>query len=108
MENCEEGLGVYTIDNEKLIKRPEIRVGDRVYEIDNRLSAFERINERIKAADGSEIEIILGEALGGEYFEEIRGMDLPYGVMQDIVVIILAAIQDLTVEEARARFRQKS
>jgi len=99
---------MYAIDNEKMTKRPEIRVGDRVYEIDNRLSAFERINERIKAADGGDIEIILGEALGREHFEEIKGMDLPYGVMQDIVVIILAAIQDLTVEEARARFRQKS
>ncbi|MCL2376295.1 MAG: hypothetical protein FWC76_02750 [Defluviitaleaceae bacterium] len=98
---------MYAIDNEKLAKRPEIRIGDRVYEIDNRLSAFERINERIKAADGAEFEIIIGEALGGESFEEIRGMDLPYGVMQDVVVIILAAIQDLPIEEARARFRQK-
>ena len=99
---------MYSIDNEKLVRRPEIRIGDRVYEIDNRLSAFERINERIKAADGAEFEIILGEALGSEHFEEIRRMDLPFGVMQEAVIIVLAAIQDLTVEEARQRFRQKS
>ncbi|MDR2183178.1 MAG: hypothetical protein LBE55_03295 [Clostridiales bacterium] len=96
---------MYVIDSEKLTKRPEIRIGDKIYEIDNRLSAYERINERVKAADGGEFEIIIGEAPGGENFAEIVRMDLPFGTMQDIVVIILAAIQDLTVEEARARFR---
>ena len=96
---------MYAIDSEKLTKRPEIRIGDRVYEIDNRLSAYERINERVKNGDGSEFEIIIGEALGSEHYGEIVAMDLPYGVMQDVVIIILAAIQDLTVEEARSRFR---
>ena len=96
---------MYVVDSEKLVKRPEVRIGDRVYEIDNRLSAYERINERVKAGDGSEFEIIIGEALGSENYAEIVRMDLPYGVMQDVVIIILAAIQDLTVEEARSRFR---
>jgi len=100
---------MYVVDSEKLVKRPEVRIGDRVYEIDNRLSAYERINERVKAGDGGEFEIIIGETLGGESYEEIVRMDLPYGVMSELVVIILAAIQDLTVEEARSRFRaQKS
>jgi hypothetical protein len=98
-------MNMYAVDNEKLNKRPEIRIGDKIYEIDNRLSCYQRIDERIKGADGSEFEIIIGEALGGENFGEIVGMDLPYGVMSDIVIIILAAIQDLTVEEARSRFR---
>ena len=96
---------MYAVDNEKLTKRPESRIGDRVYEIDNRLSAYERINERLKAGDGGEFEIIIGEALGSENFADIVRLDLPYGVMQDVVIIILAAIQDLTVEEARCRFR---
>ena len=96
---------MYTINSEKMTKRPEIRIGDKVYEIDNRLSAYERINERIKAGDGSEFEIIIGEALGGGNYAEIVDADFPYGVMQDVVIIILAAIQDLTVEEARSRFR---
>ena len=96
---------MYAIDSEKLVKRPEIRIGDRVFEIDNRLSAYERINERLKAGDGGEFEIIIGEALGGESYADIVRLDLPYGVMQDVVIIILAAIQDLTVEEARCRFR---
>ena len=96
---------MYVVDGEKLVKRPEVRIGDKVYQIDNRLSAYERINQRVKEGDGGEFEIIIGEALGGESYAEIVEMDLPFGVMQDVVIIILAAIQDLTVEEARSRFR---
>jgi len=97
---------MYVIDSEKLARRPEVRIGDRVYEIDNRLSTFERINERIRGGGAdNEFEIIIGEALGAENFADIKGMDLAYGVMYDIIIIILAAIQDLSVEEARQRFR---
>jgi len=99
---------MYVLDGDKIGKRPEVRIGDRVFEIDNRLSCYQRINARIKAGDGSDFEVIIGEALGGEGFAEIVAMDLPYGVMGEIVIIVLAAIQDLSVEEARARFRGKS
>ena len=104
-----EELFMYVVDGDKIGKRPEVRVADRVFEIDNRLSCYERINEGVKGGERGEFEVIIGEALGGEAYAEIIAMDLPYGVMNDLVIIILAAIQDLTVEEARNRFRtQKS
>ena len=98
---------MYVVDGEKIGKRPEMRIGDVIFSIDNRLSTFTRINERIKERDGGgDFEIIIGEALGAAAYGRILEMDLAYGVMYDIVVIILAAIQDIGVEEARARFRQ--
>ena len=98
---------MYVVDGEKLAARPEMRIGDKIYQIDNRLSTFTRINERLKERDGdSDFDIIIGEALGAANFQEVCEMDLAYGVMFEIVIIILAAIQDLTVEEARCRFRQ--
>jgi len=99
---------MYIIDNEKLNKRPEMRIADKIYTIDNRLSTFQRINERLTTRDGiSDFEIIIAEALGTENLQEINNMDLSYGVMHDIVIIILAAIQDVSAEEARSRFRRE-
>ena len=99
---------MYVVDSEKLGARPEMRIGDKIYQIDNRLSTFTRINERIRCQDGvGDFEVIIGEALGVAVLAEIIEMDLAYGVMFDIVIIILAAIQDLSVEEARSRFRQE-
>ncbi|MCL2575129.1 MAG: hypothetical protein FWE33_01725 [Defluviitaleaceae bacterium] len=105
---------MYQIDNEKLNKRPEIRLGDKIYSIDNRLSTFRGINGMLKALEGGEtassdeFEIVIGQALGLDSYQEILGMDLPFAVMQDLVVIVLAAIQDLNVEEAKRRFRGKT
>jgi len=100
---------MYAIDGDKLTARPEVRLGDKIYQIDNRLSTFERINRRLKEQDGkseSDFAIILCEALGEAAFTAICEMDLSYAVMQELVMIVLAAIQDLTVEEARCRFRK--
>jgi len=98
---------MYAIDASKLDARPEMRVGDNIFRIDNRLSTFVKINQRIKERDGgSDFEIIISEALGSAVYQQIVDMDLAYGVMNDIVIIILAAIQDITTEEARSRFRQ--
>ncbi|MDR2167542.1 MAG: hypothetical protein LBE35_06815 [Clostridiales bacterium] len=96
---------MYQIDNDKLNYQPELRLADRIFKIDNRLSVFRRISARLGEGGGDEFEIIVGEALGGAALEEILGMDLPYGIMQDLIIIVLAAIQDLPVEEARRRFR---
>ena len=97
---------MFVIDEEKLTQRPEMRLGNYVYKIDNRLSVFERMNRRIKDGDGSEFEVIIGGALGDATYKEILEMDLPFSVMQDIVIVILAAIQGIGEDEARARFRQ--
>jgi len=99
---------MYVIDSTRLNQRPEIRIGDRIFGIDNRLSTFEKMNAHIKnPKDGMrEFDIIIGGALGDAAYNEILEMDLPYAVMRDIVVIILAAIQDISEEEAHSRFRK--
>ena len=98
---------MYKIDNEKLTKRPEMRLGDKIFQIDNRLSVFLEMMEMLKnPKEGhSEFEIVMTLGLGRAAFEEIKEMDLPYNLMNDIVIIILAAIQDLPQEEAHRRFR---
>lgn len=99
---------MFVIESERLRKRPEVRIGDKIFGIDDRLSTFERINGRLGQSEGGgDFEVIIGEALGAAAFAEILEMDLSYGVMFELVVIILAAIQDLPLEEARARFRGK-
>jgi len=96
---------MYTIDSERMKSRPELRLGDRVFAVDDRLSVFEQMNRRIREGGDSEFEVIIGMALGAEALAAILEMDLGYAVMRDIVVNILAAIQGLPEDEARARFR---
>jgi len=99
---------VYKIADEKLDFKPELRLGDRIYSIDNRLSVFRRITQELSGTEGEEADefsVVLGHALGESAYSEILALDLPFSVMQEMVVIVLAAIQDLPLEEARRRFR---
>jgi len=98
---------LYTVDKDRLEKRPEIRIRDKVYVIDNRLSTFERMRRELDKANSAEMGVVISHGIGHDAYVELMEMDLPFGVMEDIVIIILAAIQDLEVEEARKRFRQK-
>ena len=102
---------MYSIEEAKLTGRPELRIGDRIFAVNNRLSVFRKINNLLKSdADTglSELEIVIGCALGQDACDEIFEMDLPYAVMEEIVVTVLAAMQDLSVEDARRRFRSAS
>jgi len=99
---------MYKIAEDKLDFKPELRLGDRIYSIDNRLSVFRKISKLLSAAEGEEVDeffVVLSNALGEGAYSEILDLDLPFSVMQEMVVIVLAAIQDLPLEEARHRFR---
>jgi len=96
---------LFAITNERLTARPEIRIGDRVFGIDTRLSIFEGINRRLREGDAGDFEIIIAGALGEAAYADILAMDLSFGVMRDIVIFILAAIQEISEDEARGRFR---
>lgn len=95
---------MYQIDNDKLNQRPEVRIGDKIFTIDNRLSTFRKISSAL-GGGSDELEAVLAQALGKDAYEEVLRMDLPYSVMQELIIIVLAAIQDLPLEEARRRFR---
>lgn len=96
---------MYNIDREKLTKRPEIRIGDKIYSIDNRLSTFQRMRKELDESQNMEMETVISFGLGHDVYLELLEMDLPFSVMEEIVIIILAGIQDLEVDKARQRFQ---
>jgi len=87
----------------KINPQPELRIGDKIYTINNKLSTFRQILKSLSNG-ANEMETVLALALGEAAFAEIVAQDLPYATMQEIVINILAAIQDMPVEEAKRRF----
>jgi hypothetical protein len=100
-------MKLYTLDKKLLTERPEIRIGEKVYAVDDRLKTFEAMNTELSsdAASNSELKIIIKHALGESAVEEIFSMDLSFAAMQKIVILIMAAMQDITEEVAEKRFR---
>jgi len=96
---------MYTIGSEALCERPEIRFGDKVYGVDNRLRTFEKIGDELK--DGrNAFRSVITNALGQDAYDEIIVQDPPMPALQKLIVAIMAAMQGITEEEAARSFRE--
>lgn len=100
---------LYTLDDKLLTETPEIRVGDRVYPVDDRqktVLAIQRALDDAGADPAAQLAAVLRLALGERAERELSEQNLPYPAMQALLVLVLAAV---TGEEAAAverRFRQ--
>jgi hypothetical protein len=94
----------YEIGSDCLSERPVVRFGDRDFTVDNRLRVFQKIGEELKAG-GDAAAVVLGNALGEGAYGEIAAMNPPYPALARLVTVVMAAIQGLSEEEAKASFR---
>ena len=98
---------MYEVERALLEGKPEVRIGDKVYAVDDRMSTFARMNRALGDAQTelSEFGIILEHGLSKEAAAEIEEMDLSFAAMHSVVLLVMAAMQGVGEEEARRRFR---
>lgn len=90
---------LYTLDDKLLIGGPEIRIGDKVYPVDDRKKTVDKI---LKAPNDDEI---LKLAVGPKAYREIDDMNMPYPAYAQLVKLALAAMTGEEVEDIESRFR---
>lgn len=99
---------LYTLDDKLLTEVPEVRVGDKVYPVDNRQKTVMQI-QRVMAKTDIEPEAQLSEAfrlaLGGQAAKELEEKNLPYPAVQELFALVLAAVTGEEAEVVRRRFR---
>lgn len=93
-------------------ERPKLKLAeDKVYEIDDRKNTVLKMYQKLQNADTNDIEIfdeIVEMLLGGKAAKEINEMNLSIKDYQTIVIAIMAAIQEITFEQAEQFFRQSA
>lgn len=92
---------MYTLDGKMLVDTPEIRIGDKVYPVDNRVKTVKKM-ETIPTDDESAIFTL---ALGEKAAAEIDEMELPFPAYKELLVIVIAAMTGEEVDDVKARFR---
>lgn len=96
---------MYTLDKKLLIGSPEIRIGEKVYPVDDRTKNVKAILKLFKDKKNEDIEGT-EEALKlafGEKWTEIEAMNLPFAAYQKLVELVIAA---LTGEEPKEEKEQ--
>lgn len=100
---------LYTLDDKLLTEVPEVRVGDKVYPVDNRqktVMAIQRAMEQTDADPAAQMSAALRLALGEQAEQELAERDLPYPAVQALFALVLAAVTGEEAEAVQRRFRR--
>ena len=100
---------LYTLDDKLLTEVPEVRVGDKVYPVDNRqktVMAIQRAMEQTDAEPAAQMSAALRLALGEQAERELAARDLPYPAVQALFALVLAVVTGEEAEAVQRRFRR--
>lgn len=81
---------------------PIIPIGGKMYPVDNRVSVM----KQLKNVDANDVDKIIELTLGKEAAKEIEEMDLSVKSYQNLVIFIMAAINELEFEEAKKQMEE--
>lgn len=102
---------LYTLDGKLLTETPEIRVGEKVYPVDNRQKTVVKLMNATKNIgkeyDQGAMQKALALAFGEDAAKEIDGMDLPFPAYQRLFELVMAAMTGEEPEEIEARFQEQ-
>ena len=102
---------LYTLDHKLLTDTPEIRVGEKIYAVDNRQKTVKKIQEAAKTVGDdfyTGINAVLELALGQKAAREIDEMDMPWPAYQKMFELVMAAVTGEEPEEIAQRFQNEN
>lgn len=101
---------LYTLDHKLLTDTPEIRIGEKIYAVDNRQKTVKKIQAASKTIDSDDpyggIEQVLEMALGAKAAQEIEEMNMPYPAYQRMFELVMAAVTGEEPDEIAQRFQE--
>ena len=92
---------LYTLDGKLLTETPEIRIGEKVYPVDNRTSTVKKLMK----IDQNDIDAGLKLAFGNKAAKEIDEQDIPFAAYVQLVKVVIAAMTGEDEDEIDARFQ---
>ena len=104
---------LYTLDGKLLTESPEIRIGEKIYPVDNRQKTVAKLQETIANQENPNdlmagVANVLALALGEKAAQEVENMNMPYPAYQQLFELVIAAVTGDDPEEVGARFPGKA
>lgn len=101
-------MAVYEIPEQLLHSKPEIRIGDKIYKVDDRQKTVKKFSKlgQNDSDDGDNEMIKL--ALGEKAAKEIDEMNLPFPAQTELIILIGAAMTGEEPDAVRSRFQEST
>lgn len=106
---------MYSLDKKLICGSPEIRIGDKVYSIDNRnktvrqvMAIFDEKKDDDNRLESYERMDRILEIAFGKNYKEIEGLELSFEATNELVKIVVSALtgKDDEVEKTDDNFRE--
>lgn len=96
---------MYTFDNKLLCGSPEIRIGEKVYPIDDRKNTVRKVLKLFEDKNGSDIDKADSamKIAFGEKFKDIEALDLSFKAYQELCETVIAAMTGEEPEDFEER-----
>ncbi len=97
-------MAVYELSEALLNTRPEIRIGDKLYRVDDRKKTVEQLSKLTEGEDTEKamLELLLGKKAA----KEIEDMNLPFPAYTELITLVGAAATGEDPEQVKARFQK--
>ena len=97
-------MAVYELSEALLNTRPEIRIGDKLYRVDDRKKTVEQLSKLTEGEDTEKamLELLLGKKAA----KEIEDMNLPFPAYTELIMLVGAAATGEDPEQVKARFQK--
>lgn len=103
---------MYTLDSKLLTGTPEIRVGDKVYPVDDRQKIVKKIldicDKNAEKKDLDMIDEVFKLAFAPKDYKEIEAMNMPWAAYQQLFTLVISAVTGEDAEKTEARFPQEN
>lgn len=103
---------IYTLDSKLLTGTPEIRVGDKVYPVDDRQKTVKKIldicDKNAEKKDLDMIDEVFKLAFAPKDYKEIEAMNMPWAAHQQLFTLAISAVTGEDAEKIEARFPQEN
>lgn len=101
---------MYTLDSKLLTGTPEIRIGDKVYPVDDRQKTVKKIldicDKNAEEKNLDMIDEVFKLAFSQKDFKEIDDTNLSWAAYQELFELVISAVTGQEKEEIEERFPQ--
>ncbi|MBR1724045.1 MAG: hypothetical protein IJ723_03380 [Ruminococcus sp.] len=101
---------MYTLDNKLLVDKPELRVGDKCYAVDDRAKTVKKAMKMFEKKDETDSVDMIDETLklllGTKAFKEIEALELSWAAYEELMELALAAATGEEPETVKKRFQR--
>lgn len=100
---------MYTLDQKLLTGTPEIRIGEKIYSVDDRQKTAKKIldicEKNSESKDLNMVDEVFKLAFSDKDFKEIDKLNLSWSAYQELFSIVIAAVTGQEQEKIEERFQ---